>query len=102
MDATKQWRFDVRKNARLIPTPVARLAALWTWSPRRRLHEGTFLWSLVATDVCSGWTKVVPLLAANSRRSRGPQSDPPTVPGAGPGDLTRTTTAPLSTRPFGA
>ena len=25
--------------------------------------EGTFLWSLVATDVCSGWTEVVPLLA---------------------------------------
>ncbi len=25
--------------------------------------QGTFLWSLVATDVCSGWTEVVPLLA---------------------------------------
>jgi hypothetical protein len=25
--------------------------------------EGTFLWSLAATDVCSGWTEVVPLLA---------------------------------------
>src|SRR5262249_4147175 len=25
--------------------------------------HGTFLWSLVATDVCSGWTEVVPLLA---------------------------------------
>jgi hypothetical protein len=25
--------------------------------------EGNFLWSLVATDVCSGWTEVVPLLA---------------------------------------
>jgi hypothetical protein len=25
--------------------------------------EGTFLWSLVATDVCSGWIEVVPLLA---------------------------------------
>jgi hypothetical protein len=26
-------------------------------------QQGTFLWSLVATDVCSGWTEVVPLLA---------------------------------------
>jgi hypothetical protein len=25
--------------------------------------EGNFLWSLVATDVCSGWTEAVPLLA---------------------------------------
>lgn len=25
--------------------------------------QGTFLWSLVATDVCSGWTEGVPLLA---------------------------------------
>ena len=25
--------------------------------------QGTFLWSLVATDVCSGWTEVVPLVA---------------------------------------
>jgi hypothetical protein len=25
--------------------------------------EGTFLWSLVATDLCSGWTEAVPLLA---------------------------------------
>ena len=25
--------------------------------------HGAFLWSLVATDVCSGWTEVVPLLA---------------------------------------
>jgi Integrase core domain len=25
--------------------------------------QGVFLWSLVATDVCSGWTEVVPLLA---------------------------------------
>jgi Integrase core domain len=25
--------------------------------------KGTFLWSLVATDVCSGWTEAVPLLA---------------------------------------
>jgi hypothetical protein len=25
--------------------------------------QGAFLWSLVATDVCSGWTEVVPLLA---------------------------------------
>jgi hypothetical protein len=25
--------------------------------------HGTFLWSLVATDVCSGWTELVPLLA---------------------------------------
>jgi hypothetical protein len=25
--------------------------------------QGTFLWSLVATDVCSGWTEAVPLLA---------------------------------------
>jgi hypothetical protein len=25
--------------------------------------QGTFLWSLVATDVCSGWIEVVPLLA---------------------------------------
>ncbi len=25
--------------------------------------QGTFLWSLVVTDVCSGWTEVVPLLA---------------------------------------
>jgi hypothetical protein len=25
--------------------------------------EGTFLWSLVATDVCSGWTEAVPLVA---------------------------------------
>ncbi len=25
--------------------------------------QGTFLWSLVATDVCSGWTEMVPLLA---------------------------------------
>jgi hypothetical protein len=25
--------------------------------------QGTFLWSLVATDVYSGWTEVVPLLA---------------------------------------
>lgn len=25
--------------------------------------QGTHLWSLVATDVCSGWTEVVPLLA---------------------------------------
>ena len=25
--------------------------------------EGTFLWSLAATDVCSGWTEVVPLVA---------------------------------------
>jgi hypothetical protein len=25
--------------------------------------EGTFLWSLVATDLCSGWIEVVPLLA---------------------------------------
>jgi hypothetical protein len=25
--------------------------------------EGVFLWSLVATDVCSGWTEMVPLLA---------------------------------------
>jgi hypothetical protein len=25
--------------------------------------HGTFLWSLVATDVCSGWTEMVPLLA---------------------------------------
>lgn len=25
--------------------------------------HGTFLWSLVATDVCSGWTEAVPLLA---------------------------------------
>jgi hypothetical protein len=25
--------------------------------------EGTFLWSLVATDVCSGWTEAVALLA---------------------------------------
>jgi hypothetical protein len=25
--------------------------------------HGTFLWSLVSTDVCSGWTEVVPLLA---------------------------------------
>lgn len=25
--------------------------------------EGNFLWSLVATDVCSGWTEMVPLLA---------------------------------------
>ena len=24
---------------------------------------GTFLWSLVATDVCSGWTEAIPLLA---------------------------------------
>jgi hypothetical protein len=24
---------------------------------------GTFLWSLVATDVCSGWTEVLPLVA---------------------------------------
>ncbi len=25
--------------------------------------EGSFLWSLVATDVCSGWTEAVPLVA---------------------------------------
>src|SRR5271166_5369603 len=25
--------------------------------------QGTFLWSLVATDVCSGWTEAVPLVA---------------------------------------
>lgn len=25
--------------------------------------QGTFLWSLVATDVCSGWTAAIPLLA---------------------------------------
>ncbi len=25
--------------------------------------QGSFLWSLAATDVCSGWTEVVPLLA---------------------------------------
>jgi hypothetical protein len=25
--------------------------------------QGTFLWSLVATDVCSGWTEAIPLLA---------------------------------------
>ena len=25
--------------------------------------QGTFLWTLVATDVCSGWTEMVPLLA---------------------------------------
>lgn len=25
--------------------------------------QGSFLWSLVATDVCSGWTEVVPLMA---------------------------------------
>src|SRR4051794_34671610 len=25
--------------------------------------QGTFLWSLAATDVCSGWTEVVPLVA---------------------------------------
>jgi hypothetical protein len=25
--------------------------------------EGTFVWSLAATDVCSGWTEVVPLVA---------------------------------------
>jgi len=25
--------------------------------------QGSFLWSLVATDVCSGWTEAVPLLA---------------------------------------
>ncbi len=25
--------------------------------------QGVFLWSLVATDVCSGWTEMVPLLA---------------------------------------
>jgi hypothetical protein len=25
--------------------------------------HGTFLWNLVATDVCSGWTEVVPLMA---------------------------------------
>jgi hypothetical protein len=25
--------------------------------------QGTFLWSLVATDVCSGWTEMLPLLA---------------------------------------
>lgn len=25
--------------------------------------QGVFLWSLVATDVCSGWTEVVPLVA---------------------------------------
>src|SRR5262249_47724446 len=25
--------------------------------------HGTFLWSLVATDVCSGWTEAIPLLA---------------------------------------
>lgn len=25
--------------------------------------QGTFLWSLVATDVCSGWTEALPLLA---------------------------------------
>jgi hypothetical protein len=25
--------------------------------------EGVFLWSLVATDVCSGWTEMVPLVA---------------------------------------
>jgi hypothetical protein len=25
--------------------------------------QGTFLWSLVGTDVCSGWTEAVPLLA---------------------------------------
>jgi len=25
--------------------------------------EGTFLWSLVVTDVCSGWTEAVPLVA---------------------------------------
>ncbi|HLJ96672.1 MAG TPA: transposase family protein [Gemmataceae bacterium] len=27
------------------------------------LMQGTFLWSFVATDVCSGWTEVVPLVA---------------------------------------
>lgn len=25
--------------------------------------QGVFLWSLVATDVCSGWTEMVPLVA---------------------------------------
>ena len=25
--------------------------------------QGTFLWSLVATDVCSGWTEAVALVA---------------------------------------
>ncbi len=25
--------------------------------------QGTFLWSLVATDVCSGWTEAIPLVA---------------------------------------
>src|SRR5262245_23648524 len=40
----------------------------WLKGPDGAVHggssmQGTFLWSLVATDVCSGWTEVVPLLA---------------------------------------
>ena len=31
--------------------------------PWWRLHGGVFLWSLVATDVCTGWTEAVPLVA---------------------------------------
>jgi hypothetical protein len=39
--------------------------------------HGTFLWSLVATDVSSGWTEMVPLLARAIPGHRGTGSDRP-------------------------
>jgi hypothetical protein len=59
------------KSSREIPV---RTFADWTEPPPGFLEvdfvahgadsmQGTFLWSLVATDVCSGWTEAVPLIA---------------------------------------
>jgi Integrase core domain len=67
----RKKRKTATKQSKLIPI---RTFADWNEPPPGYLEidfvshggssmQGVFLWSLVATDVCSGWTEAVPLLA---------------------------------------
>ena len=61
--------------------------------------SGSFIHSLVATDICTGWTEAVPLLAREqSLVVEGLEPSPGSFLSRSSG-LIRTTTASLSTRP---
>ena len=61
--------------------------------------SGSFIHSLVATDICTGWTEAVPLLAREqSLVVEGLEASPGSRLSRSSG-LIRTTTVSLSTRP---
>ena len=70
----RRKRKRTTKRAGRFPSGRSRIGTIpargfWRWTSSSHggdSMQGTFLWSRVATDVCSGWTEGVPLVARES------------------------------------